>query len=959
MYAAAGGASIARRQDRRKVAKHHVAADTVQEQIDKRFAQLQDQFAPGHGAPPGILANASRLPSYLELNGGKFGFGSTDVIEGKATSAWTGERRLTSPSEDLERTCKVKQTEAHRRWMKRNRIQDSSFGGGSSSDEEDHIHSGRHHLYIQQQNSLINLLLYIGLCIISLGLIISFVGTGEKAFLSTFSTMSGEARGSKSPSSSPKEDLAPPDTPRFDKGRRNSSIEKLIVAVRIRPLPAGETERCLHQLDRERIVVEEVEREKEKHLRSKRPTEKQFNYDIVLGEDATQDDVYQATTKNLVRDVLLGYNGTVFAYGATGSGKTHTMVGQSGGKNVGIMVRALNELFQYIETRKQRYTVTMSYLEIYNENIRDLLNPESGFLELREDSSKGSGYVQVMALLTRGNKQRSCESTASNRTSSRSHALLSVTVHNTRPIHEHNVMKTRIRQGRLFMIDLAGSERARNCINALSGSNSNKYVNYRDSKLTRLLREALSGNCKTVMIAHVNPGLSHREESKNTLVYAARATGISHKVERNQLDVSFQISQYRSVIADLRNEISRLKHKISDDGDENDITNPEPSSKSRTDPDIPNGDVTEPNIKRVQNGELLTSLKEEDEEEKVNGEDGIGGGVDGNGGDPPLENQEKKAPGKVRKFREQIVSTFREQMRLRRKLMDIDGHLLSLGVEAERQHLIISQWESKHNKLYRGRPPSTHPQDDTTSEYLWNEHDRVNMHQAWSDLSYIEREQEKYVNLRSETVKKLDQVREKSVALEDELPSRLDSDTEKELLCLLIRVHELEADKMALQGERLVEKERMNLPSDLQDLYSLYQQEIHATSYPVDTSGIPYTAYDALPPIHSKEILSNYGSTISNGSDVPLRISTSGGSSNSSDVESVSVLPPIQRTTLTAKQPGRRNYNIIEENETETVEDIRVPRDGTNHNFKQARDTPSPVPPPILFPPISNDLRKY
>lgn len=81
MYAAAGGASIARRQDRRKVAKHHVAADTVQEQIDKRFAQLQDQFAPGHGAPPGILANASRLPSYLELNGGKFGFGSTDVIE--------------------------------------------------------------------------------------------------------------------------------------------------------------------------------------------------------------------------------------------------------------------------------------------------------------------------------------------------------------------------------------------------------------------------------------------------------------------------------------------------------------------------------------------------------------------------------------------------------------------------------------------------------------------------------------------------------------------------------------------------------------------------------------------------------------------------------------------------------------------------------------------------------------
>ncbi|KAL1452577.1 hypothetical protein WDU94_006795 [Cyamophila willieti] len=330
------------------------------------------------------------------------------------------------------------------------------------------------------------------------------------------------------------------------------------------------------------------------------------------------------------------------------------------------------------------------------------------------------------------------------------------------------------------------------------------------------------------------------------------------------------------------------------------------------------------------------------------------------------------APGKVRKFREQIVSTFREQMRLRRKLMDIDGHLLSLGVEAERQHLIISQWESKHNKLYRGRPPSHHQQDDSSSDYLWNEHDRVNMHQAWSDLSYIEREQEKYINLRSDTVKKLDQVREKSVALEDELPSRLDSETEKELLCLLIRVHELEADKMALQGERLVEshelrrrgdmlvrfhrqqkitddiitrqrqimeEERVDLPSDLQDLYSLYQQEIHATSYPVDTSGIPYTAYDSLPPIHSKD----------------------GGSTNSSDMESVSILPPIQKSTQKHTQPGgtRRNYNIIEENEADLVEDSRVTRDGTNANFKQARDSPSPVPPPILFPPISTDLRKY
>ncbi|XP_017298090.2 uncharacterized protein LOC103505857 [Diaphorina citri] len=153
------------------------------------------------GLPPGItaaqlrrLGRIDRLPSNVATR---------DIAPfptfppntwGKATSAWTGERRLTSPSEDLERTCKVKQTEAHRRWMKRNRIQDSSFGGGSSSDEEDHIHSGRHHLYIQQQNSLINLLLYIGLCIISLGLIISFVGTGEKGFKTNELRLIGPSR---------------------------------------------------------------------------------------------------------------------------------------------------------------------------------------------------------------------------------------------------------------------------------------------------------------------------------------------------------------------------------------------------------------------------------------------------------------------------------------------------------------------------------------------------------------------------------------------------------------------------------------------------------------------------------------------------------------------------------------------------------------------------------------------
>lgn len=183
-----------------------------------------------------------------------------------------------------------------------------------------------------------------------------------------------------------------------------------------------------------------------------------------------------------------------------------------------------------------------------------------------------------MLLLQKGNKSRTVEPTAMNQTSSRSHALLSVTVKRTIPVDKTDHLRMRIKQGRLFMIDLAGSERANktknrgkrlqegahinrsllalgNCINALSGGA--RYVNYRDSKLTRLLKEALSGNCRTVMIAHVAPSANQKEESRNTLIYADRAKNISHKVENNILDVSYHVTQYQTVINELREEIGR------------------------------------------------------------------------------------------------------------------------------------------------------------------------------------------------------------------------------------------------------------------------------------------------------------------------------------------------------------------------------------------------------------------
>ncbi|GFS47711.1 kinesin-like protein KIF19 [Trichonephila inaurata madagascariensis] len=221
-------------------------------------------------------------------------------------------------------------------------------------------------------------------------------------------------------------------------------------------------------------------------LRAKRAQEKKYIFDWAFDEHSSQEEVYEKTTKNLVENVVEGYNGTVFAYGATGSGKTHTMVGID--DDPGIMVRALKDLFKEVDMKNKMYDVSMSYLEIYNENIRDLLNPSTAQLELREDA-KGNHQVaglseveifsseEVMSLLMRGNKRRTQESTGANKTSSRSHAVLMVQVKKRSPAHSH---EQTMRTGRLYMVDLAGSERAAQTQNTgkrlLEGAHINKSL---------------------------------------------------------------------------------------------------------------------------------------------------------------------------------------------------------------------------------------------------------------------------------------------------------------------------------------------------------------------------------------------------------------------------------------------------------------------------------------------------
>ncbi|XP_066588889.1 kinesin-like protein KIF19 [Prorops nasuta] len=670
--------------------------------------------------------------------------------------------------------------------------------------------------------------------------------------------------------------------------------EKLRVAVRIRPLARNETDtRALHAINDTMVILDDVEGD-----RIKRGTPRQYLYDVVFGEDSTQEAVYEGTTKSLVQDILNGYNATVFAYGATGAGKTHTMVGTS--SEPGIMVRALDDIFVACGQMPDNveFTVTMSYAEIYNENIRDLLNPSSGYLELREDSRGRNVQVsgltevstsstdEVMQLLHRGNRARTVEPTAANETSSRSHALLSVMVRqSSRPVEDgEQRLRTRVKQGKLFMIDLAGSERAKqtknkgkrlqegahinrsllalgNCINALSGGA--RYVNFRDSKLTRLLKEALSGNCRTVMIAHVSPAAINRDESKNTLIYADRANKISNKVERNVLDVSYlHVAQYRDVISDLKNEISRLRNKMKDER-------------------------------------------------------------------PVARTEEKPSDGKAKDFRalrDKIVSAFKEQMRLRRKLMELDSHLLSLNIAAEQQHSIISHWESRNNRVYGAsreanfRRSATGSRVEEVDDDLLEDdlEDDTTVQQAWSELAEISREQERYVSLRTTAERELEACRKRSADLEDELPGRINSEEERELLALMLKVHELEADKMMLQSERLVKQHELRrrellllrydrqrqisdeiitrqrrlmedghlaLPSDLQDLYAMYQQEIQTATF-IDSSladliSPGMTSAHKLPPISSRLSYDNLNNDIRIGS-----------SSTDSDWEP-SQLPPI------------------------------------------------------------------
>ncbi|KAG4145483.1 hypothetical protein ERO13_D05G099400v2 [Gossypium hirsutum] len=326
-----------------------------------------------------------------------------------------------------------------------------------------------------------------------------------------------------------------------------------------------------------------------------------FLFDKVFGPSSQQKELFELAVSPIVNEVLEGYNCTIFAYGQTGTGKTYTMEGGARKKNgefpsdAGVIPRAVKQIFDILEAQSAEYSMKVTFLELYNEEITDLLAPEetTKFIDdkskkpiaLMEDG-KGGVFVrgleeelvttanEIYKILEKGSAKRRTAETLLNKQSSRSHSIFSITIHIKECTPEGEEM---IKCGKLNLVDLAGSEnisrsgaregRAREAgeinkslltlgrvINALVEHSG--HVPYRDSKLTRLLRDSLGGKTKTCIIATVSPSIHCLEETLSTLDYAHRAKNIKNKPEINQKMMK------SALIKDLYSEIDRLRQEV-------------------------------------------------------------------------------------------------------------------------------------------------------------------------------------------------------------------------------------------------------------------------------------------------------------------------------------------------------------------------------------------------------------
>ena len=342
----------------------------------------------------------------------------------------------------------------------------------------------------------------------------------------------------------------------------DTTSENIKVCLRIRPMSLQERSRndkeCIETVSNEQLILTH------KHLR------RSYTFNLVFGQESSQEDVFfNCSINKLIDSALDGYSVTIFAYGQTGSGKTYTIMGREdainekilyNNKYSGIMPNSINYIWSTVGRRQQKYYIKVSFLEIYNEQINDLLNPTNSNLQIRWDQKQGffvEGLLvieckkpeDIVEIIIQGTKNRKKGSHDLNKDSSRSHSILTVYLISEFLSGGESYKK----YGKLSFVDLAGSERLKEThskggmvketgninkslfvlgkvISSLTDKkNTNQHIPYRDSKLTMLLMDSIGGTAKTLMIACVSPSSEYSDETMSTLNYASRTMNIKNK----------------------------------------------------------------------------------------------------------------------------------------------------------------------------------------------------------------------------------------------------------------------------------------------------------------------------------------------------------------------------------------------------------------------------------------------
>uniref|UniRef100_A0A4W3JKM2 Kinesin-like protein n=1 Tax=Callorhinchus milii TaxID=7868 RepID=A0A4W3JKM2_CALMI len=385
--------------------------------------------------------------------------------------------------------------------------------------------------------------------------------------------------------------------------KREEKGKNIQVVVRCRPFNVSERKANSHNV----IDCESVK--KEVAVRTSGPGSekgaKKYTFDMVFGPSAKQIDVYRSVVYPILDEVIMGYNCTIFAYGQTGSGKTFTMEGERSQNEqytweedplAGVIPRTLHQIFEKLAAQGTEFSVKVSLLEIYNEELFDLLSPSpdvSERLQMFDDPRNKRGVIikgleeisvhnkdEVYQILERGAAKRRTAATLMNAYSSRSHSVFSITIHMKETTLDGEEL---VKIGKLNLVDLAGSEnigrsgavdkRAREAGNINQSLltlgrvitalvERTPHVPYRESKLTRILQDSLGGRTKTSIIATISPASINVEETLSTLDYACRAKNIMNKPEVNQkLTKKALIKEYTEEIERLKRDLASAREK--------------------------------------------------------------------------------------------------------------------------------------------------------------------------------------------------------------------------------------------------------------------------------------------------------------------------------------------------------------------------------------------------------------